>query len=420
MKIPIKKMIQNPDEIFISDYKIQPDKDNIAIKDNICTKDFFATCGSLALKDYSPGYDATAVAKLREHNYYISGKTNMDEFAMGSTGLESAYGNVTNPLNSDYIAGGSSSGSAAAVSSGIVDIALGSDTGGSVRLPAAFCGIYGFKPTYGAVSRYGLISFASSFDVIGILSNNLKKLIKAFGIIAGKDNKDSTSINIDDETNFTNKKKIAALDIGNINVSNEIRNTYKDYLNNISKKYNLKIIKLNTIEYWLSTYFILTSCEAVSNLSRYDNKLFGNKDFKIRNFQTDYKKFRTLYLGDEVKRRILTGNFALNSQNYNKYYHKAAQVRRKIKNEISAVFKEYDILLSPTSPSLPFKICDYNFANNYKLDIFTSGISLAGNPAISVPSKNKIGDFYPGIQISAGYGKDFQLLKFTEEAEYLF
>jgi aspartyl-tRNA(Asn)/glutamyl-tRNA(Gln) amidotransferase subunit A len=405
--------------IFLSKNTLESNKTSVAVKDNICVDGYNATCGSLALKDYYPGYNATAVEKLLKYNYSVAGKTNMDEFAMGSTGLNSAYGIVENPKHKDYIAGGSSSGSAAAVASGEVNLALGSDTGGSVRIPASFCEVYGFKPTYGAISRYGLIPFASSLDVIGILGNCLIEIIDLYEVINGKDFRDSLSINIESDIHNSTKPKIAFIDLNEFNISEEIINHYENIYFKIGNKYKSKKIKLKYIYYWLSVYYIISSCEAVSNLSRYDNKLFGNFNYKINNYQIDFADYRTKTFGSEVKRRIMTGNFALLNKNFGKFFTKASKIRNEIKKEIKRIFDEFDFIITPTSPVLPYKPFESDVIKNYKIDLFTCGASLAGNPAISIPSKNRIDVFEPGIQIIGKYAGDYDLLSYSKEIEEL-
>lgn len=408
------------DNIYISyDSNISNQK-SISVKDNICVKNFKCTAGSRILKDFYPKYDATVISRLKNTGYVIKGKTNLDEFAIGSTGLNSGFGYTYNSINSEYITGGSSSGSALSVAKNLTDIALGSDTGGSVRLPAAFNNLIGFKPTYGALSRYGLIAFASSLDTIGFISKNIYNIIETFNISKGIDENDFTTINIK-EKDSVKKPKIAFIDINDNLLSEEILQSYNLFKLFLNQKYFIKSKKLKYLKYWLSVYLIISSSEASSNLKRYDNKLFGNKNIKSVSFKNDFNNIRNQLFGTEVKRRIMLGTFVLSKGFKDKYFKKAEKIRKLIISEFNSVFDDFDFLIMPTSPNFPIKISEtQNLLNNYKLDYFTIGASLAGLPAITIPYGKSYNGFKTGIQIIADKGNDENLLEFANKINQSF
>lgn len=366
----------------------------IAIKDNICTKDIKTTCASKILSDFVPFYDATVIEKLEASGAIILGKTNLDEFAMGSTGETSYFGCVNNPHDVSRVSGGSSSGSAAAVASGQAVVALGSDTGGSIRQPAAFCGVTGFKPTYGTVSRYGLIAHASSLDQIGPIAQNVRDCAAVMDIISGADKKDSTSINC--ETGFLNSLNgdIKGLKIGlpkecfNVKgLDNEISDSVKQMAKVLADQGAIvEEVSLPFMDYAVAAYYIIASAEASSNLSRFDGVKYGFRA-EADSLSEIYKNTRTEGFGDEVKRRIMLGTFVLSSGYFDAYYRKALKVKSVIAQKFNEVFEKFDLILCPVTPinapksgqalKDPLKM--------YLSDIFTVSVNIAGLPALSVP-----------------------------------
>jgi aspartyl-tRNA(Asn)/glutamyl-tRNA(Gln) amidotransferase subunit A len=360
----------------------------IAIKDNISVKDWELTCSSKILKGYISPYNATAVENLLKAGLSPFGRTNMDEFAMGSTTATSQYGKTLNPLDTTKVPGGSSGGSAAAVAAGLAVAALGSDTGGSIRQPAAFCGVVGMKPTYGRVSRYGLAAYSSSLDQIGPITQNVEDAKILYNIIAGYDKKDSTSANIDYspiEFNSDRKLKIAVID-NYINEANpEIRDsilaTIKE-LENAGHEIIHKELMNNKID--IATYYIVATAEASSNLSRYDGMRYGNR-IEGKDLKETYELTRAQF-GEEVKRRIMLGTFVLSSGYYDAYYLKAQKVRHLIKEEYDKILSEADLILMPVTPTTAFEFgAKKDPLEMYLEDIYTVSVNLAGNPAISVP-----------------------------------
>lgn len=391
----------------------------IGVKDNIVTEGLETTASSLILKGFNPIYNATVVDKLREAGMIIVGKLNMDEFAMGSSNENSYYKNTKNPWNLETVPGGSSGGSAAAVAAGEVPFTLGSDTGGSIRQPAAFCGVVGMKPTYGRVSRFGLIAYASSFDQIGPITRTVKDNALLLNAISGHDEKDSTSANVE-VPDFT-----AAL-TGDINglrigvpkeyfaegVSEASKQAVKDALKVLEEKgATWEEISLPHSKYALSTYYILASSEASSNLSRFDGIRYGYRTEKAGSLLEFYMNTRSEGFGDEVKRRIMLGTYALSSGYYDAYYKKAQKVRTLIKQDFDKAFENFDVIIGPTTPTPAFKIGEIidDPLTMYANDILTIPVNLAGVPAISVPCGFDNG-LPLGLQIIGNY--------FDEETVY--
>ena len=384
--------------IYLDEKKVLSENLNgipVAIKDNICVKDELTTCASKILKGFKPPYDATVIKKLKKAGFNLFGKANMDEFAFGSSCETSCYGPTRNPWDTSRIPGGSSGGSASAVSSGIVPMALGSDTGGSIRQPASLCGIVGMKPTYGRVSRYGLIAFASSLDQIGPLTGNVEDCAKLLNVISGYDEMDSTSADVA-VPDFTKSlvNNVKKLKIGvpkeyfpkeglNKEVGKAIKKS-KDIYKSLGAE--LIDIILPHTEYAVSCYYIIAPAEASSNLARFDGDEYGLRE-DAKNMIEMHIKTRTKGFGDEAKRRILLGTYSLSSGYYDAYYLKAMKVRTMIKGDFSESFKKCDVILTPTSPTPAFKIGEKTNdpLGMYLSDIFTIPANLAGIPAISIP-----------------------------------
>lgn len=378
----------------------------IAIKDNIQVKDWSITAGSKILQGYIAPYNATVIEKMLKANLSPFGRTNMDEFAMGSTTESSFYGKTLNPLDHSRIPGGSSGGSAAAVAAGLAIAALGSDTGGSIRQPAAFCGIVGMKPTYGRVSRYGLGAYASSLDQIGPITQNVEDAAILYDIISGSDEKDSSSARMDDKVSdklkIDRKLTIATLPKYLDGASDDVKTAYNKAIEAL-KSVGHTIIECEMMDpkYDISAYYITSSAEASTNLARYDGVRYGLR-VEGKNLEDSYIKTRSEGFGDEVKRRILLGNFVLSSGYYEAYYVKAQKTRHVIKEEYSKIFKDADLILSPVAPSVANKFGELkNPMDMYLNDIYNLSVNLAGLPAISLPiDKNKDG-MPVGLQLIA-------------------
>jgi len=394
----------------------------IAVKDVLSIKDKPTTCSSKILKDFTALYTATAVQKLIDEDAIIIGKTNCDEFAMGSSNENSAFGIVLNPFDNKRVPGGSSGGSAAAVAAELCDAALGTDTGGSIRQPAAFCGVYGLKPTYGRVSRYGLTAFASSFDSIGSFTRNIEDAAAILQIISGKDNHDSTSVDIaipDFINNLSSNKKfkigIAEEYLGE-GLSLEIKESILNLIERLKEKYfEIIPIHLPHTEYTIAAYYILTTAEASSNLARYDGARYGYRSENSRTLLDMYKLSRSEGFGNEVKRRIMLGTYVLSAGYYDAYYRKAQKVRRLIKKDFDIAFEKVDLILTPTTPTIAFKIGEKSNdpLEMYLSDVYTTSANLAGIPGINIPlAKNKIG-LPIGVQLLANQFEELKLLQMS-------
>ncbi|CAJ1313626.1 Asp-tRNA(Asn)/Glu-tRNA(Gln) amidotransferase subunit GatA [Paenibacillus nuruki] len=367
----------------------------VGVKDNIVTEGLRTTCGSQFLKNYDPIYNATVADKLRQADAVTIGKLNMDEFAMGGSNENSSFAPVRNPWNLDYVPGGSSGGSAAAVAAGEAYFTLGSDTGGSIRQPASYCGVVGLKPTYGLVSRFGLVAFASSLDQIGPLTKNVEDSAYVLQAIAGYDAKDSTSAKVDipDYVSALSGEikglKIAVPSeyIGE-GVDAEVKQSIMDalaVLEGLGAEW--EEVSLPHTEYAVATYYLLASSEASSNLARFDGVRYGVRAENPGNLLELYHQSRSEGFGDEVKRRIMLGTYALSSGYYDAYYLKAQKVRTLIKRDFDNVFEKYDVIIGPTAPTTAFKLGSQldDPLTMYLNDILTIPVSLAGVPAISVP-----------------------------------
>lgn len=420
-----------------------------AIKDNILVEDVKCSAGSKILENYIASYDATVIEKLKKQGAIILGKTNLDEFAMGSSTEYSAFGPTKNPYDLKRVAGGSSGGSAAAIAANMAVAALGSDTGGSIRLPANFCGVVGLKPTYGAVSRYGLIAMASSLDQIGPITKTVEDCQIVFDIIKGEDKMDSTTLTskTQAQVNELGRLKDQKLNKLKIGLPREyfiegIDKRVEKLVKKAIKRYEelgarIKEIFLVHTEYALPCYYIIMPCEVSANLARYDGIRYGKSKIKnsaltsttdggqkskIKNLLDVYLQTRKEYLGSEVKRRIILGTFALSAGYYEAYYLRAQKVRAKIKEDFKKAFQEVDVILTPVSPTPAFKIGEKikDPLKMYLADIFTVSVNLAGLPAISVPI-GKVNHLPVGLQIIANYfeeNKLFQIAKILEKNDF--
>ena len=386
----------------------------MAVKDNITTKGLRTTAGSRMLENYVPPFDATVVRRLKDAGAVIRAKTNLDEFGMGSTGENSAFGPTKNPHDPSLVPGGSSSGSAAVVGGGIFPLALGSDTGGSIRLPAAFCNIWGFKPTYGRVSRYGLIAFASSLDVIGPMAGDVGLIADVMEVISGEDPRDATTL---DRPPFSTGKahefsRKGGFKVGVVRghlemVSEAVRERFEPFVDLLAKAGNdIVDVNLNSTRYALAAYYVIATAEASSNLARYDGVRYGTSVRGENLFET-YVATRSLF-GDEVKRRILMGTFVLSHGYYEAYYLRALRARRIIYEEVLSWFSDVDVVITPTAPVLPPKLgAGFSPVDYYRLDTLTVPFSLAGVPVLNVP----LGGFV-GVQVVAPFGEDERAVGF--------
>ena len=367
----------------------------IGIKDNMCTKGIKTTCSSKMLENFVSPYDATVVEKLKEQHMIDLGKLNMDEFAMGASTEYSAFHVTRNPWNLNTVPGGSSGGSAAAVAANLVPWALGSDTGGSIRQPAAFCGVVGLKPTYGLVSRYGLVAFASSLDQIGPITKDVEDAAMLLNVIAGHDERDTTSENRE-KIDYTKclKNDVKGLKIGvpkeffGEGINEEVKVKLKEAIEKYKEMgAEVEEFSLDIANYALATYYIIACAEASSNLGRFDGIRYGYRTENFTNLKEIYKNSRSEGFGDEVKRRIILGTYVLSSGYYDAYYKKAQQVRTLVRKEFDKAFEKYDVLLTPTSPTVAFEIGtrSSNPLEMYLADICTVSINIAGLPGISVP-----------------------------------
>lgn len=394
----------------------------IAIKENIHIKDIGISCASKILHNYTSIFDATVIERIKQAGGSILATTNMDEFAMGSSSEHSIHGPVKNPIDERRVAGGSSGGSAVAVASGMVDLALGSDTGGSVRQPASFCGIYGLKPTYGRISRYGLVSYASSFDQIGIFSNSVNDMVAMFETISGYDKRDVTSADVPvNPYSFENKKYTIGIpdEYWNEGIDPEMRKILDEFIEKLkSQGHQVKPVSMPNTDYSIATYYILTTAEASSNLARFDGVQYGHREIADNPIEMTIKT-RTNGFGDEVKRRILLGTFVLSSGYYDAYFEKAQRMRRLIQQDFKTAFKNVDILLTPTVPAPPFKIGEKTDdpLTMYLSDIFTVPMSLAGVPALNIPIGKTEENLPVCIQAVGNFFKENDLFNFAEIIE---
>ncbi len=399
----------------------------VVVKDNMCAEGIRTSCGSRILENYVPPYTATAVRNLAEAGAILIGKANLDEYAMGSSTENSAYGPARNPWNTEYVPGGSSGGSAVAVAGGFVPAALGSDTGGSVRQPASFCGIVGLKPTYGRISRYGLVAYASSLDQIGPLTLNVRDAARVLGAISGHDPRDSTSANV------PVADYLGALtgDLKGIRVGvppecfaegldPEVRSAVEAGIQKLADR-GATIVEVNLphMKYVIAVYYIIATAEASSNLARFDGVRYGFRAEEARTLSEMYRRTRDLGFGAEVKRRIMLGTFVLSSGYYDAYYEKAQRVRSMLVNDFDEAFAKCDVIATPTAPTPPFKIgekTDDPLAM-YLGDIYTVTINLAGLPAINVPCGMSSNRLPIGMQLIGNHFDEARLLNIAYAAE---
>jgi aspartyl-tRNA(Asn)/glutamyl-tRNA(Gln) amidotransferase subunit A len=381
----------------------------LAIKDNLCTDGLTTTCASRMLQQFVPPYDATVIAKLRAQDYILLGKTNLDEFAMGSSTEHSAFGPSRNPWNLQCVPGGSSGGSAAAVAADECVAALGSDTGGSIRQPAAFCGVVGFKPTYGRVSRYGLVAFASSLDQVGPITKNVSDAAVLLGAIAGYDPMDSTSadVPVPDYSKALRKKDLKKLTVGvpveffAEGLDSEVEQAVRGAIVELkSLGATIKDIHLPRTDAAVAVYYVIATAEASSNLARYDGVKFGLRAKETKDLLDLYSKTRQEGFGPEVKRRIMLGTYALSSGYYDAYYGKAQAVRTLICQDFRDAFNDVDLIVTPVTPTPAFRLGEKSEdpLQMYLSDIYTISVNLAGLPAISVPCGMSTGGLPIGLQ----------------------
>ncbi len=392
----------------------------VAVKDNMCTTGLRTTCGSRILGNFIPPYTATAVAKLEAAGAIIIGKTNLDEFAMGSSNENSAFGAVRNPVNEDYVSGGSSGGSAVAVAADLCSVSLGSDTGGSIRQPASFCGVVGLKPTYGRVSRYGLVAFGSSLDQIGPFGKTVRDVARTLGVIAGRDRYDSTS---SDEAvpNYLNALTgdIKGLRVGvppecfGEGLNAEVKTAVEAAIKKLEERgAEIVEITLPHSKYVVAVYYLIATAEASSNLARFDGVRYGYRSETAKTLAEMYPHSRNEGFGAEVKRRIMLGTFALSSGYYDAYYEKAQRVRTMLCNDFAEAFQKCDVIATPTAPTPAFKLGEK--VNDplamYLDDIYTVTINLIGVPAISVPCGFSSTGLPIGLQLIGNHFDEGRLL----------
>jgi len=397
----------------------------IGIKDVLAYKDHRLQASSKILDGFKSQFTATAIQQLLNEDAIIIGHQNCDEFAMGSSNENSAFGPVRNAFGENLVPGGSSGGSAVSVQADMCLVSLGTDTGGSVRQPASFCGIVGLKPTYSRISRFGLAAYASSFDTIGILSNTVEDASLVLEICAGHDKFDSTSSTVEvpnysKRKDFGRKARVAYLKdtLNNDGLNEEIKNaTFRAIESIKSMGHEVEGVDFPLLDYILPTYYILTTAEASSNLSRYDGVKYGYRSDNAKNMEQMYKLTRSEGFGEEVKRRIMLGTFVLSARYHDAFYTKAQKVRRMIKEKTQEFLRDYDFIICPTTPTPPFEIGALmdNHLEMYLADLFTVQASVSGIPAISVPNGEDKNGLPIGLQIMGDYFKEDDLLAFSKE-----
>ena len=397
----------------------------VGLKDNICYKGHKVSASSKILEGFESLYSATVVERLIAEDAIIIGRLNCDEFAMGSSNENSAYGNVLNPLNNSCVPGGSSGGAAAAVAAGLCHVSLGSDTGGSIRQPASFTGTVGLKPTYGRVSRYGLIAYASSFDQIGPITKTVQDAALVLEVISGKDKHDNTCSSekvesYSSQINEIKKYKIAYIKecVEAEGIDSEVKQIILNQIETLkSLGHSVEAISFPYLDYLVPTYYVLTTAEASSNLSRFSGIHYGHRTQITSDLENTYKKSRSEGFGKEVKRRIMLGTFVLSSGYYDAYYSKGQKVRRIIHEKTKDIFKTFDFILTPSTPGTAFEF-GKNSADPIKMyleDIFTVQANIAGIPAISVPCGNHSNGLPVGLQLMCNYFEESKLLNLASK-----
>lgn len=395
----------------------------IAIKDVLSYKDHPLTCSSKILSNFIAVYTATAIQKLIDEDAIIIGKTNCDEFAMGSSNENSAFGAVLNPIDESRVPGGSSGGSAVAVAADMCDASLGTDTGGSIRQPAAFCGIFGLKPSYGRVSRFGLTAFASSFDTIGPFAKNVDDIALILNVISGRDDRDSTSVDSESIDYPIIKRQDKKFIIGfpkeyfGDGLDKEIKEKIWSVIEVLKQNnFEVKEISLPMTEYNIATYYILTTAEASSNLARYDGARYGYRSRNSSTLEEMYVNSRSEGFGSEVKRRIMLGTYVLSSGYYDAYYRKAQKVRRLIKEDFDRAFNQVDLIITPTTPSVAFKLGEKSNdpLQMYLSDIYTTSANLAGIPGLNIPIGNNQSGLPIGMQVLAKQFDENKIFQFAD------
>ncbi len=398
----------------------------IAVKDILAMKDERLTCGSRMLENFISPYDATVIQNLEDADAIIIGKTNMDEFAMGSSNENSAFGPVKNPVNPEYVPGGSSGGSAAAVAANLAMAALGTDTGGSIRQPAALCGVVGLKPTYGRVSRFGLVAFASSLDQVGPITHSVEDAARILEVISGHDERDSTSaaVPVEEFSKFLDGNiKGKVIGLPKEYLSNGVQKEIRDAIAVATARLQsagaiIKEVSLPHTPYAIATYYIICTAEASSNLARYDGARYGHRSPDAKSLEEMYVKSRSEGFGPEVKRRIMLGTYVLSAGYYDAYYRRAQKVRTLIRRDFERAFAACDVLLTPTTPTTAFKFGEKTAdpLAMYLEDIFTVSVNLAGIPALSLPAGVDANGLPIGLQI---IGKAFDEKNILRVAHFL-
>ena len=397
----------------------------IGIKDNLCYKGHKVSAASHILEGFESLFTGTAVQRLIEEDAIIIGRLNCDEFAMGSSNENSSFGPVLNSLDATKVPGGSSGGSAVAVATGMCTVSLGSDTGGSIRQPASFTGTYGLKPTYGRISRYGLIAYASSFDQIGPFANNLEDVSVVLEVMAGEDDYDSTASTVQvgdyQKRDLTKKYKVAVIEesFDTEGLDEEIKDKLNSTIEGLKQDgHEVELVSFPYLEYMVPTYYVLTTAEASSNLSRFDGVHYGHRSEVAKGVEETYKKSRSEGFGDEVKRRIMAGTFVLSHGYYDAYYNKGQKVRRVLQDKTNEILSKFDVILLPTTPTTAFDLDGVKDPiAMYLQDIYTVHANLTGNPAISLPLGNHSNGMPFGIQVIADHFKEGDMLNFSNIME---
>src|SRR5215203_75201 len=399
----------------------------IAVKDNICVRGMQASCGSKILGDYQPPYNATVIERLIKAGAVVIGKTNCDEFAMGSSNENSAFGPVRNPWDTMRVSGGSSGGSATAVAAGIVPVALGSDTGGSVRQPASLCGVVGLKPTYGRNSRYGLVAFASSLDQVGVFAREVEDAARVLGVIAGRDPHDATTADVpvpDYTASLTGDLKGARIGFPRALFGKGLDDEVKSSVENVVNVYRelgaeIVDVELPNAGYAIAVYYIIATAEASSNLARFDGVRYGFRAEDAPELRQMYRKTREEGFGAEVKRRIMLGTYVLSAGYYDAYYRKAQQVRTLIGRDYDAAFEQVDVIALPTSPTGAFPLGERTSdpVLMYLADVFTVGANLAGVPAMTVPCGFTEAQLPVGLRLLGPYWSEPTLFRLAHGYE---